>query len=104
MHLGSIQRQQSLQFQFLANLAHTSPVPEEVGAALVLLPLALDLEVIRDEQHFLQEHIQAQTQVVRIRVQINYLVTDYEEGDENLLLDEVLTAGEVAGELAAAEP
>jgi hypothetical protein len=42
--------------------------------------------------------------VVRIRVQINYLVTDYEEGDENLLLDEVLTAGEVAGELAAAEP
>jgi hypothetical protein len=103
MHLGSIQRQQSLRFQFLANLAHTSPVPEEVGAALVLLPLALDLEVIRDEQHFLQEHIQAQTQVVRIRVQINYLVTDY-EGDENLLLGEVLTAGEVAGGLAAAEP
>uniref|UniRef100_A0A0A9E285 Uncharacterized protein n=1 Tax=Arundo donax TaxID=35708 RepID=A0A0A9E285_ARUDO len=31
-----------------------SPFPEDVGAALVLLfPLALDLEVVSDERHFL---------------------------------------------------
>ena len=49
-----------------------TPLPENVGAALeLLLPLALNLEVVGDEGHFLQEHNQARTHMIWHRMRRN---------------------------------
>lgn len=62
-HLGTrVHVHQGCLLHFHQTLAAASPLPEDVGAALeLLLPLALNLEVVAEEGHFLQEHNQART-------------------------------------------
>jgi hypothetical protein len=95
-------------------LLAASPLPENVGAALeLLLPLALNLEVVADEGDFLQEHNEARTTRHRMRRNqfrllsagraVRFVIYVCDDERMNLLLGEVLAPSEVVGELAAAE-
>jgi hypothetical protein len=96
-------------------LLAASPLPENVGAALeLLLPLALNLEVVADEGDFLQEHNEARTmdrhtwhrnqfRLLSAGRAVRFVIYVCDDERMNLLLGEVLAPSEVVGELAAAE-